>query len=145
MNKWFKLAVVAFAGIVISLGGLYFVQAFDGQNTHSGTNHTTYLQGQIQGGANQPTGNFTGQFQHDGYQGFIPNQFPGPFWGIGHANNAHYPLEMQNRINMINQQMNQMRYQMNFLMNQMSQRENMNMSGPSNMNDMNEMNRMPMM
>jgi len=138
-NKWFKLAIVSFVGIIVSLVGLYFVQLSGGQGNQIGANHqmgTAQVSGQ--GPINQSMSGYNMTGQNQQMQGGYQAQYPGPGYGPGFAwgyynqnNNGQWPGEL----NMMRQQVEQMRYQLNYMMNNMN-----NINGINNMNNMNNLN-----
>ncbi len=137
-NKWLRLALVSFIGIIISAFSLYFVQILNGQPSQHGAGQT-HQTGSYQVvnpqagygpnhgyGSNHSPNPYFGQGQY--YQGIpVSNQFqhPGftPYWNpLGPGSNQYDHL--QNQLFMMKQQVELMKRQMNQMKNNMNSMQN---------------------
>ncbi len=97
-NKWLKLALVSFIGIVVSAFSLYLIQAINGQSpltgnitgntqvNHSSSHNTSQLpnQNQTQVTPDHSQPQYPGaQQQPNFYQQPTAYQHPGPYWHPG--------------------------------------------------------------
>lgn len=108
MNKWLRLALISFLGLIVSIVALNILNTDNGM---SGMNMgTTSSQSMVTGQANMPMANMN---QATGYYNYYPGQWGisimrerMPYWARYGMNNMQIPMQNMNTNHMPMQNMN---------------------------------------
>lgn len=156
-NKWFRLAMVSFVGILISSLGLYVMQFTTGAASHDPNQQMQHGgTGQVMAGS-PTTSTHSGSNQGQGvmqYTSQIPAQYPNPGMGygpnynpgMGYNPNSYAPNGYAN--DLFQNQYNPMQYQIYLMrqqINQLREQINANNAGGMSNNGGGSMSSMPMM